>query len=244
MTDKPDVTVRPTDLSAYEVFRVSATLGNHVTIAVKSTLVESCRIDGFPRWSIHLMLWGDFGPWEHYWSHCGSTDGGWWNWLESTDRSYWMKKMVGDDDEFDSKRSLAAAHKMLEDYRHEMEGEIPNDDNFKPYPELLTAFRDHLRENHEKLREAAGCDETTFYHVHQSLTYLTFKFAMRGMSTWVAPRDKLWAYDQNERAYCQDGDVSVYHRPKPRLVWFWENVWRPFIEQAKATQGFRQQVAA
>lgn len=217
MGELSTVTVRPTDLSAYEVFRVKADLGNHVTIAIKSTLHPACRIDGSPRWSIHLMLWGDFGPWEHYWSHCGSEDRGWWNWLASTDRDYWLTKMVGDDKEFDLDKSIAMAHKQIEEMWSEVRGDPLVD-------------REDFRQAHYDLRNIGS--EHQFFQVVSELDYT------REVLSKVLGR-----YAQ-KTAMFEEYYGMGYHRPKPRLVWFWDNVWRPFIEQAKANEGFKAGVAA
>lgn len=213
MTDKTTaVTIRERDLSAYKTFAVSGPHGNHVTIAIKSTEHPACRIDGRPRWSIHLMVWGDFGPWEHYWSHCGDTDKGWWNWLENTDRGYWMKKMVsGDTNELDWDASVKNVLKELYDMRR---------------------WNDLTK---EEFRNAV--------EYMQSLD-------PRGEEGFV---DRVWSLKRKTKRYSQYANIVhdveeclfdepwsyMMHRPKPALVWFWDNIWRPFIEQAKATEGFR-----
>lgn len=217
MGEQSTVTVRPTDLSAYEVFRVKADLGNHVTIAIKSTLHPACRIDDRPRWSLHVMLWGDFGPWEHYWSHCGSVDRGWWNWLYDTDRDYWLTKMVGDDKEFDLNKSVAMAHKQIEETWSEVRGDPLVD-------------REDFRQAHYDLRNIGSEDQ--FFQVVSELDYTREVFS------------KVLGRYAQKTAMFEEYYGMGYHRTKPRLVWFWDNVWRPFIKQAKANEGFRAGVAA
>lgn len=217
MGEKSTVTVKPTDLSAYEVFRVGAELGNHVTIAIKSTFHPACKVDARPRWSIHLMIWGDFGPWEHYWSHCGSKDEGWWNWLESTDRSYWMGKMVpGDTDELDWDASVKNILKEL--YQMRRRKDLTKDE-FRDAVERMQNFDE---------RGLEGFVDRVWTLKHKVTRYSKISFHSYEAEECIF--DEPWAY-------------SV-HRPKPRLVWFWQHVWRPFIEQAKATQGFKAGVAA
>ena len=194
-------------MTKYETFRFCGVNHNHMTVAIRSTLHPACNMNDRPRWSIHLMIWGDFGPWEHYWSHCGQEDKGWWNWLEDTDRDYWLGKMVGrnNDREFDFKKSQA--HVISEIIRLRREGVLDKED-------ARTAYDD--------IGGMEGASEDLFIHAVGNLTY-----------TPPNGRIRLTSMVMFDEFY-----EMTSHRTKPNLVWFWDNIWRPFITKACETKGF------
>ena len=205
--------VKRTDLSQYETFQVSGPLGNRVTIAVRGQSHYPFN-ETRGRYSIHLMVWGDFGPWEHFWSHAGGPQETWWNWLHSTDRGYWLGKMVKNETEFDLQKSEAMAHKQIEELWQEVRGDVG-------------VNRQDFHDAHNALRDVESQDQ--FYNVVSSLTY-----------SCQAYSSVLRCYVDRQRPMFEDYSDMGHYRIKPNLVWFWDNIWRPFIEQAKRTKGFNQ----
>jgi len=212
MADRDKITVRPTDLSGYDVFNVTGPNSNHVTIAIKGKLIEKCRMDDRPRFTISILIFGDFGPWQYFWSHAGGEGETWWDWLEDTDKSYFFGKLCGVVCyEFDLKRTVNAAHKHVEEMWQNEQWEDG-------------VTRECFRQAHYALKDVET--EEQFYRVVSELTYKR-KVPLR--LGGKAVRDTTMFED-----YYDMGCT----RMKPSLVWFWDNIWRPFIEQAKRTEGF------
>lgn len=96
------------DLEAFESYIVKDVHGNRCTIAVRQHYHEANPLRGGKGSGIELLIFGDYGPFHHYWPSCG--DQPWWVWLEDTDQDYFLKKITGGKHtEFDFRQSRARA---------------------------------------------------------------------------------------------------------------------------------------
>lgn len=204
------ITVRPRDMSRYEFYVVGGPLGNTVTFAVREDRVQSCHIDRQERLGIHLMIWGDFGPWEHYWSHAGGLEHRWWSWLEKLDFDYLMKKLTerGWFMEFDFEASKARILSEIIRLRRSLD---------------LDA--DEAREAYDRIAGLEKVSQEMFIREVGELEYAPFRYGPKS--------------SHKERVF--DDFYEMYlDRVAPRAEFFWKEVWRPFIEKAKRTEGFKQ----
>jgi hypothetical protein len=186
------------DLSGYESF-VARAGGDVCTILVRGQWHTEGEVDGRGRYSIHLVVWGDYGPFEHYWSHCGGEDTKWWSWLEDTDQDYFFKKITDHKHrEFDFDATLCALKADLLEKRRD--GDI------------------------RKGQARAAWDTLEEWDTGMALD---------------AVMDRLYS-DRDLSAVFGWDDLGCYarERVKPAMQGFWERIWRPFIEQALATEGF------
>lgn len=198
--------IEPADLSGYENYAVTDERGNHVTIMVRGRL-RRWGVNNEPSFTISLKLMGDYGCAEHFWSHAGREGETWWNWLEQTNRSYFLSKLFGSDYlEFDPETSFQEAVRDVLVRRRQ--GNLT---------------REQAREIYASLNEHEMMDKGAFYNVVGGLTYTEprpYPFVLR----------RHMAFEDYAEMGCE--------RIKPRLAQFWDTVWRPFIIQAKTTQGF------
>lgn len=205
------ISVKRRDLSKYDTFAVSGPNSNHVTIAVRSDHIENCRIDGESRHGIHLLIWGDFGPWEYYWSHAGGAKDTWWSWLHNTDRDYMMGKLCGRNGikEFDFGASKAYVIK-----------------------EIIRMRRDFTLDAHDArdaYNQIASLDDEGQYPFLSEVGGLTYR------------PHRLEGTSRHERPIFPEYYEMYQERVTPRVEFFWKEIWRPFIEEANRTEGFTKQ---
>lgn len=202
------ISVKRRDLSKYDTFAVTGPNSNHVTIAVRSDHIESCRIDGESRHGIHLLIWGDFGPWEHYWSHAGGARDNWWSWLEDTDMHYLMGKLCGRNgvNEFDFAASKSHVISEIIRLRRTME---------------LDAGEARDAYNQIALLDDAG--KYPFLSEVGALTYKPYRLGKKS---------------HHDRAIFDEYYEMYQERVRPSVEFFWREIWRPFIEEANRTEGF------
>ena len=246
------IMIKPADLSKYECFSISDRLGNHVRIMVKGE-VRTWRLDGQTSFTISLKILGDFGCYEHFWSHAGGEGETWWGWLHSTDKDYFMQKLVGSSAwEFDWDTSIKEAIRVVREWRkdgtlsrsqaQEIMDQIRNRDHdtmgAEGFCQLLSGVTYETPSREERIRKEREDAKWKLTCAFTERTRREAHDALRRIREFGPISDF-----RNEYAFSEYYEMTCT-RMKPRLVQFWDTIWRPFIEQAKATEGFKKEVAA